>query len=438
MTFVVFILALVLFNIFSNKVILTDVTQYLGSAKGVAEISISKFRTQTLGYGWFMGQSLKLFPSLLTAKLFNAMFLFLTGLVLYKINKKALYLWTFSPVVWYMAGWISPILPVTFFLTLAYYLFERNRILSALCLGIVSVLWGGGLYVAFFFLLVFFYDKSFEEFLRYVFPFLIAFSIRGVIDLYYYGIPFISILRELGSNLIYFLPNSAATSLPQRSIWLYLSLIVIISPLLFKLYKVDFRKYKKELIFIGCMLVFFIINFQLRLFLVLAPLLLVMLARKLTKKEILFGVILSIPFILLFSYPYFGVGDDMIINDLEKLSSEFPDESFIVGSEDVSEEQIQILECLYWGSEIKEFIWYSEYKLWLEDSSVFREYEISSNSRIDNLRKLVLNLKYERTDLRDYSDVNYLVLVGPEGDAPEGFEFVKEYEVLRVFEKQKL
>ena len=110
-------------------------------------------------------------------------------------------------------------------------------------------------------------------------------------------------------------------------------------------------------------------------------------------------------------------------------------EKFIVGYDGGSEEEASYLDTLYWGEKIKEFIRYSEYKLGLKGEDLFREYKFESKSKINNLRELELSLKYLRTDLRVYSNVNYWILIGDKGNVDSDFELFKVYKALKVFKR---
>src|SRR3989338_5433837 len=186
--FIAFFIGLVLFNVFSTKVMFTDVAQYLGVAKEFADVSITKVRnTPGWLYGWVLGEILKVNESLLAVKLFNVMWLFFDALLLYFItrDKKALLLFVFSPIVWFMASWVNPILMISFLLLLAYYLFKRYEenkklsyfVLSGLSLGLIPALWFAGVYLSIFFLLAFFYNKELKHLIYYIIPFFATFSL---------------------------------------------------------------------------------------------------------------------------------------------------------------------------------------------------------------------------------------------------------------------
>ena len=57
-----------------------------------------------------------------------------------------------------------------------------------------------------------------------------------------------------------------------------------------------------------------------------------------------------------------------------------------------------------------------------------------SKSKINDLRKLQLNLKYLVNGDNDFKDVKYWILI-KYGNADSDFKLVKEYKVLKVFKK---
>ena len=438
---IAFFVGLVLFNVFSTKVMFTDTAQYLGVAKEFAGISITKVRnTPGWLYGWVLGEILKVNESLLAVKLFNAMWLFFDAILLYFItrDKKALLLFVFSPIVWFMASWINPILMISFLLLSAYYLFkkyEENKklsyfILSGLLLGLIPALWFAGVYLSIFFLFAFFYNKQLKYLIYYSIPFFATFSLRLILDYYYFSFPLYSLVRGFGSNMAYFLnitPESGA-GFPYLE---FLLIFLIISPFIYKIYKLNFKEYKSELIFLGLSVLVFIMNFQLRYFIILAPIFVLLIYKEISKKELFTHIAISLILIVLLTSPYFGETDDyLIMKDLKSIENDFPDEKFIAGGENLSEEEAFTLGTLYFGKNIKEFIWYSDYKFKDEDTQ--REYSFGSKSRIDNIRDIKINLIYERTEGNKDSD--YLIMIG-DGKV-ENFGLVKEYKILKVFKKK--
>jgi hypothetical protein len=430
----------------------TDVGQYLGVAKEFANIGITKVRNMpSWVYPWIMGPFLKIWPSLYMARFFNNFWLLADGLLLFLMtrNKKSFILFMFAPIVWYMSTWINPILPISFLLLFAYWQFKLyeedekkiNFILSALALGLVSSLWGAGIYLSLFFIFAFFYNRKLINILLYLIPFFVTFSIRLILDWYYFGFPFFSIIRSVGSNFMFFTGQSLSQTMETgfgtgHYIFNFILLFFIISPLIYRLYKLEFSEYKSEIIFLGLATLLFVVNLQLRYFIVLAPLYILLLYPFVKKKGMFIHIFISLVLIIFLTHSYFGeTKESLIVQDLDRIAEEFPDERFIVGGEGVSEEQALTLGTLYWGDKIKEFIWYNDYKLSLENKDLFREYSFDTKSRINNVRKLRFGLGYYRTDNKTYEDVKYLILIGDEGEVSDNFKFVKKYNRLNLYRR---
>ncbi|MDP4012378.1 MAG: hypothetical protein Q8R00_02125, partial [Candidatus Nanoarchaeia archaeon] len=374
-TFLVFAIALIAFNIFTTKINFTDVTQYLNVGKEFAEIATSKVRnTPGLTYGMLVGQALKIIPHILTAKLFNVLWLFLDGVLLYYITKRwrTLLLWMFSPIVWYMGSWISPLLPISFLFLITYYnikQFEKTNkyrylILSGLCLGLASTLWWAAVYISIFFVVSYLLLKKLITTAIFGISWALTFSIRILLDQYLYNMPFYSSLRGLGSNVLYGLGHAGIETGITAKLLQILLLLVIISPFLFRLYKVNPITNFKDLFFLLLISILFIANLQIRYFLVIAPILIMLLAPVLSKKEFKFHILISLVIIAFLVTPYFGATQDYLISqDLKKLETDFPGETFIAGSENTAAGYASLFSSLYWGDSIKEFVEYEEYVL---------------------------------------------------------------------------
>lgn len=442
----VFAIALLVFNIYTTKVMFTDVAQYLNVAKEFANIAVSKVRnTPGYAYGFILGKVLEFSPNLLTAKLFNASWLILDGILLYLITRKpaSLLFWIFSPLVWYMGSWISPLIPVSFLFLFAYYnikKFEKTNkkrylALSGLALGLSATLWWAAVYLSVFFALSFLSMRKLIITIFFSICFALTFSLRILLDYSLFKMPFYSILKGLGSNIAYGIGTAGAEKTLTSTIGQLALLLIIISPVLYRFYRVNPIEYSKEYLFLFLTSALFIANLQLRYFIVIAPIIFLIFSEFATSRDIKLHILVSLVIIFFLTGSYFGPTEDFTIKqDLEKLTADFPNERFIVGTENVSEGYADLLSTLYWGDKVKEFIEYTEYKLSLKNESVFRSYSLSSEPKINDLRKIDLTLRYLRTDDRNYKDVKLLVIVGKQ-EPPKGFRLAKEYEILRVFQK---
>ena len=436
----VLFLGLIVFTFMSEKILYSDVPQYLAVGKEFAEISHAKVRnTPGWLYGWFIGKVLDVFPYLNAVKVLNLIWYLLALLLLFFMVKKSevLLLYLISPLVWYLAPWINPLPLISLLLLIAYYLFYKDNLISlilgGLVLGLATAIWWPAFYFSVFFFVSFLYDRKFWNVILILISFLITFSIRVIFDWYYFSMPFFSILRGFGSNLS-FLVGEAPGGLPEHNIVKYFLVIVIISPLLYRLAFVNWFKEKKTAIFLILCLILFLSNFQLRFFFTVMPIIILLIANKITRKELIGGIIVSVIVVSFLTSNYFVSQDKLIKDDLKNLEKDLPNERFIIGYEGGSEEEASYLDTLYWGDKIKEFIRYSEYRLWLKKENLFREYKFESKSKINDLRKLELDLKYLVNGDNDFKDVKYWILI--KGGKVDGdFELFKEYGVLKVFKK---
>ncbi len=449
-----FTLFLLIFNIFSIKIILTDTPQYIGVAKEFAGISLSKVRaTSSFVYGFFLGQFLKIAPFLLTIKIINMLFLVFDAILIYFITKRkeSFLLWIFSPIVWYMASYISPILPISFLFLLAYYTLKKYEgenksihfIISSLSLGIACSLWSASIYLTIFFLISFFYDKKLIQLILYLIPLAIGFSIRLLIDYYYFGFPFLSLITGIGSNVIYLLgkANIDVAYIPPKTPFyiLYLITLIIISPFLYKLYKLNIQENKKELIFLFLTSIVLLnpYNFQLRYLLVISPFLIIPLSKLINKKELIINIIISLIIIFGATHNYFTDNKDKLMEqDLSNIAKEYPNQIFISGT---SNKYIYsfTFSTLYWGKDIKKFIAFDEYYLYKTNQSIFSDYKFEVKPKIYILKKLKLVISYEKTDDTNFDQVKYLITERDDKKppAPKEFKLIKKYNILDLYKK---
>ena len=442
---IIFSLIIILLNLILKKVLFTDVGDYLAVAKYFSNNIVSYIRsTHSWVYGIFLAQFLKIWPSLFFIKVVNSSFLVFTALLLYNItkNRNALLLWALSPVVWFMIPQISPILPSAFLLLLSYKFFKdyeskqryKYLIYSALPLGLSSILWDTMIPISIIFILTFFFNKQLKEIIIFTIPFSIIFSIRFLVDYTLFNFPFFSLFRFFGGSLLVYLRQGNYTYITNPIIN-YILYLVIISPLLFKIYKTDLKTHKQELFFLALTLLMFISSSnQLRYVLILAPISILLLSKILTKKEILVSSIISIFLIIFLIYPSFADNTEKIIQqDLEQISKDFPNERFFAGHETNSDAYLEY-SLVYWGKDIKEIISWQDLQLTLTNKTNYQQHRFQSNSKINNTRNVWLEFGVSRVDTRTYEDVNYLIS-NQNTTTLENFELIKSYQALNVFKK---
>lgn len=449
-----FALILLAFAFFSTKVNFHDSPQYIAMSKEIAGISNSKvFAGHSIVYPVFISLFLKILPSLLTIKILNVAWLIAITLLLNKLtrNKKVLLLWCFSPIVWMMSIWISPLLPASFFFLLTYYFYKKWELenkkhyfaLSALSFGICLSLWTAMIIFGALFLIVFFYDKKFKDFFYYLLLIVPTLLIRFILEYIYLGLPFYSFIRVIGSVLArqLGLASFMATELrspPLELLYLIIFGLIIITPFLFKIYK-SYPRYKQETIFVILAGVFSVIYTVQSYYLLIAPLAFVILNLK--RKEIIVHSVLSVVIILTIitghaeveTESYFGNTKDIIMQqDLKQINQDFLYTEYLAG--DVSKDfSVAELNINYWDNNLY-FVSVEDYKLYLENETNKVDYKLEVEPKINTMRdKLILNAQLTIDTEQDFD----LPLI-TRRDIEVGFEeysLTKCYQLLCVYEK---
>src|SRR3989344_8236731 len=170
----VFLLALILYAIFTTKTGIHDTGEYIVKAKDLAWLgNIEPYTFHSIIYSLFLSLFLKIMPSLITIKVINVLWLFLIGVVLYEYtkSKKVFLLWATSPLIWFVGIEITPMLPLAFFFLLSYIFLKKwendkkksGVILSGFFLGFSLALWTGALILVLLFMLIFLWNKTLKQ-----------------------------------------------------------------------------------------------------------------------------------------------------------------------------------------------------------------------------------------------------------------------------------
>ncbi len=428
--------------ILSNSILLGDVGDYLSVGKALADILPAKVRsTHSWFYGLLLSPFLSTFPSLTTAKVVNVFWLFCDALLLYWMTKKkeVLLLWIFSPVVWYMSIFISPLLPASFLLLLSYYLLQRYEstkrlfyfIVSAALLGINTFVWDGVLFVVPLYLFFFFYTKSFKHFFWYALIVVAFASFRFIFDWYLFQFPLFTLFRVFGGTFLTLTHQGKYAGLAY-TLTDYLLYFLIISPVLFLLWRVSFKQYGKELGFFLSVFFLFFLNGQARYTLIVAPFALLLLSTVLKRISLYLHILLSLVLIVFLLTPYFTLSIyDSYEQDLKHIAQDYPGERFLVGGPTNSDLYAELGQ-LYWGNQIGEFVSYQDYDLWLRNETNFQSFTYSSHSRYNNQREVWISFGLATPDHQDYSNLHYLIDSSPTTMLP-GFKPLTHYKNLTVF-----
>ncbi|MEK6974425.1 MAG: hypothetical protein AABW41_04290, partial [Nanoarchaeota archaeon] len=278
-----YLVVLVLFTYFSRTISFHDTYEYVTLTKEFAGINnINVYTTHSLIFPFFAGQILKLFPNIFVLKLLGSIWLFFTALLIYfySKNKKALLLFVFSPITWFISIQYTPIIPSAFFILLAYVLFKKYEqndskisfLFSGISSGIAISIYYPSLSIILFFILVFMFNKKFYVPFSYIMVLLASLIPEFILNYIFFKMPFYSLIRYFGINALVL----AGKSFKVGFIYFYWALIPFaITLFLYKLLRIDFKKFRKELIFILLSAIFFAVRGgDLKYFYLFAPIIL--------------------------------------------------------------------------------------------------------------------------------------------------------------------
>jgi len=200
-------------------------------------------------------------------------------------------------------------------------------------------------------------------------------------------------------------------------------------------------------------------NPQPRFTLVIVPIILLLIGKNLTKKQIavqtsLFLIITLLvinPYIIqikydtnlkefrsfFFEFPnfYFNtkIQDNLIQQDLSEIGRDYPNQTFIVGNEP---DDYRYLAYLYWGKDIKEFVSIQDYELFLKNETTLASKTFCSDSKIQNRREICISVKLNKNknDATNYASIKYAISLNQSLGLPN-FKLVKKYRILYLYEK---
>jgi hypothetical protein len=429
----VFVFLLILFSIFSTKLGFHDSGEYITNAKYFAGIhNVNLFVGHSLIYPILMGLFLKIWTNVIMIKLVNCLWIFLIGVLMlfWLKNEKLFFLWTFSPLTWYVAIQTTPVLPASFFIFLAY-LFYHNKnsnyhyLWSGLSLGLACAVYTPMLLVALFFVVVYFWNFEFKKTIKYsVFVFL-GFIPALVLDYSLFGNPIYTLIKYAGANLIVILglhqQNSYFQLLTSLST---LSLIIVISPFLFKIYKIDVRKYIGTIIFvILSSLAFFSGGALIKYFLIVSPILLLLLSEVLSEKDLKIHCLISIVIALILISSFFGINNEtQSQKDLKKIEQDY-NTKYIIGGPSES----LFYSMLSWTN-TPYFVWLEDYQVSVQNKTSFRDYSFTFNSKVPTKDKLEITAVFERYENKTYD--NYILVT-----SNKNFEGLEKFKLDRCYEK---
>lgn len=456
--FFIYAIALTLFATFSYKLIFHDTWEYISVAKKFAGyLNADIFNVHSLVYPFFLSFFAKIFPSMLTLKLVNISWLFLIGILLYysESKKTAFLIWIFSPITWASSVMISPFLPTAFFFLVAYLSIQKwleNKknsyfIISALALGLSAAFSDISMILVIFFIIAFFYDKKSKKVILYSILVLLSFSLRLILDASLFSLavngklipfPIYSIIRFFGARLVIQLgmhPTIGTSKLNLASFGFW-SFLIVISPLLFYLYKANYQKHKKVIFFLALSAGLFLFQGGGYLyFIILTPITILLLSETFRRKELILHIVLSSIIIIFMVYPYFVVDQqevekrNLIINDVQMIKKDFSFNTVIFDTETLAMFYI-------WDKNLPFIISYDEYSRILQNNKYYTYYNFEVRSDKIDMQKILEIKAGLKTNIKkdiDYKNLPWLLEKGE--NPPEGYNLVKCYDLLCVYQR---
>jgi hypothetical protein len=281
---------------------------------------------------------------------------------------------------------------------------------------------------------------------------------RLILDHFLFGFSLFGIIRHISASLTLTFLGGFYGQESLVGIWKFL-LVLIYLPLFTYLIinKKDSKNRKKSTIFIILSIILLIINSQVRFVFLLFPIIILQIYDRLNNKQyfvqLLFFLIISLitinPYLIQITNDtnansldavFFNLENlyissefksDILKEDLKKIGLEYTGEIFLVGNKP---DTYADLAELYWGSRIKELVSIQDYNL--KENPIISQKEICTNTRI-NSRRDICNLIYIRKSFNDKTDYNSIkyAISEEENLNLEGFELIKKYKLLFIFEK---
>jgi len=440
---IIFLIILVFFSFFSGRMGFHDSFEYITFAKYFAGIeNIELFVNHSIVYPFIISLFLKIWPSFMTIKLINILWIFLIGWILlfnFK-NKTAFILFAFSPLTWLTSIQTTPLLPASFLFLLSYLFFIKkdnkyNLLLSGIFFGLSIAIYSTIILLYIVFAIVNFWKKDFSKFFIWNIFILIGLIPRFILDNYYFGIPIYSFIRFIGNNLVISLGLHPTTNTIQTNFELLLILIAI-SPMLFKIYKLDFKKYIKPTTMIVIISIILLIRGSyLEYFIIISPLILLLLSQVLSKNEVKLHCILSIILIVFLTWNFFIIDEDktenyspIITNDLNLIKKEFKPNYIAAGPLEA------IWMATYSWENTPYFIWYQDLQASLENKQRKRGYKFEFNSKAPLRERLTFSVDFNRFSNKSYDD--YILVTKSKFEDLENYNLQKCYEVLCVYKRK--
>ncbi len=452
----------------------TDLSDYSDTAKYFAgDYQASHRTTHSMLYGLMLSPYVKLTHSFQIIKFASVFWLSLIILSLYYIskkNRKTLILFVTFPLVWYLAPWLSPV-PISALLFLwAYHFlkkFDLNHnfrfiIYSGLSIGIASSFWDSSLYFGIIFLISFFYNKELYLSWLFIISLIIGLLPKLLADYIIFGSPIYGLLKFFGALISFGFYGGIYSQGYSSPHLLYFLEALTFVPFYFYIFyrKKRFIQYKKEIIFLTLSILLILTNPQPRPVFTIAPIIILLLGQELNDQQVKIQAWIFIFLSLLVITPYLiqshyetslkrftldlnqyknfkissTVQDKLIIEDLDKIGREYPNQLFVVGAD---KDYYRTLAHLYWEKNIKKFISIEDYNLAITNKSVITTKRWSSHVPPSIRRDIWIEIGLEKSlnDETDYKSIKY-GLGFEDNLGLDDFKLIKKYNKIYLFERQ--
>ncbi|MBI2449857.1 hypothetical protein HYV49_06220 [Candidatus Pacearchaeota archaeon] len=451
-----------------------DIGDYTDPAKFFAGKYAAKIRTShSYLFGFVHTPLVSLINSFIGFKITSIVFLFLIIYSVYRINNKdikSLWLILLSPIVWYMAPWISPIQLSSFLLLWAYYFIDKynktsklsSLFYSGMLIGLSFAFWNTILFFSIFLALAFLYDKKLLHVFYFIFFIFIGSIPVMVLDIFLFNFAFYTAIKNIMSSIVIIFFGGIYNQAQNSSMIIRLLLVFLSIPIYFwSFFNIKFLKEnKKTMIFLFLSIVLILITPQIRYILALVPIMTVLIGRKLTKVQFKRQIIISVIMISIFVLPYiiqiqYDISEkeiteflmdinsirlsgeasqkDLISKDIKQIAEEFPNQTFVVGPR---ADDYSLLARYYWGSNVKEFVSIQDYELWEKNESILFEKKFMPIPNIRDRRQIWIagGINKNENDDTDYESIKYGISIG-ENLGISNFRLIKQYSELYLWEK---
>ncbi len=458
----------------------TDINDYSNTAKFFAGKYSAKIRnSHSYLLGFLHSPFVWITNNFIIFKITSLIFLALIIYSVYIINKKdkkTFWLMLLSPIVWYMAPWINPIQLAGLLLLWAYYFIEKYNytdkikylFYSGIFIGLGWAIWDTIFYFGFILAFVFLSNKKLSHSIYFILFLLIGLMPRLILDQFLFNFPFYSMLKSTLGGIARIFGGVYGEGWQHSKISFFniFSLILAIPIYYWTLYKPSiFKKNKKTMIFLSlCLIIIFTLP-QIRYIIALAPIMIVLIAREINRRQFKKQILFSVFVIFLFISPYliqinhsvnnkingveftylfeniFNVQlddkfpQDIVREDLQEIIKDYSNETFVVGN---APDDYRTLANLYWGKDIREFVSIQDYNLVLKNKTSLYEKKFMPIPNIKTRRQIWLagGMGKNENDNTDYENINFGIGVN-EPINITGFVVIKKYKILYLSKNYK-